>query len=65
MLKIFKRRKESIKKYNPMSDNRKVLVDCQWIDRRCRQLEEMTKARLYRAVEEGLIFEDFEIIAYL
>ena len=58
--RLFKREEKRAER----KDTRTVLVHLQWVGQRGRTEEKMTKAYLEELVGKGLIFEDYEIIAY-
>jgi hypothetical protein len=61
-MKLFRRNKKETK---TRKDHRAVYVYVQWTDNRGRTAERMSKACLENYVDLGLIYPDYEIIAYI
>ena len=62
MMKLFRRNKKETK---ARKDHRAVYVKCQWVDNRGWTTERMSKACLENYVAIGLIYPDYDIIAYI
>ena len=58
--RLFKREEKKVER----KDTRLVLVHLQYVGQKGRIAEKMNKCYLEELVDRGLIFEDYEIIAY-
>lgn len=58
--RLFKREEKKVER----KDTRTVLVHLQYVGQKGRIAEKMSKCYLEELVDRGLIFEDYEIIAY-